>query len=925
MPGPRYLVGIDLGTTNTVVAYTDRQAAGDQAIRLFDIEQLVALGEVAARPQLPSLRYHPAPDELALGDIGLPWASDEPGDRPLAVLGELARELGGQVPGRLVASAKSWLSHRGVDRTAPILPWGAGDDVAKISPLDASASYLAHVRAAWNHRFSDSPLETQEVMLTVPASFDEGARALTVEAARQAGIPRLHLLEEPQAAFYDWLFCHQAGLNEALSGVHLVLICDVGGGTTDLTLIKVEAAPTTPRFSRIGVGDHLMLGGDNMDLGLAHLAEGRLAAEGTALRAPQLNQLVHQCRLAKQRLLESDAPESAKVTVLGAGAQLVGAARSAELKRGEVRDLVLDGFFPRVGPQERPQRLRGGFVEFGLPYAPDPAVTRQVAAFLARHIRVARKALGATAPPQERLPVPDAVLLNGGVFRSRSLTERLQETLSDWRGTPVKLLANAHPEWAVARGAVAYGLARTGMAPRIGGGSARSYFLALEDQRGICLLPRQTQEGRELVLPGRTFALRVGQPVRFHLHSSTADTPWQAGDLVELDPECMLPLPPIAVVLETQTARDRSEIPVQLAAMLTEVGTLDVQCVATPGADQRWRLEFQLRGQGASQGIGGETAALHPRFAEAAQLTQRIFGRRAQTVQLREVKSLRGDLEKILGGREKWDTVLLRELFSALWDAAAKRRRSAAHERVWFNLVGYSLRPGFGYPLDDWRVRELWSIYRQGVQFVNENRNWAEWWILWRRAAGGLEEPAQIQLLDDMSYYLRPRSQTKGRRAPGPKKQGYEDMVRLAASLERLPMERKSELGAWFLERLAKPRENPQTWWALGRLGARELVYASAHQVVQRSVAEQWLERLLAQDWKRVEPAAFATALIARRTGDRERDLSTQLRDEVVERLRMAKTPHAWVRIVREVVALDAADQRRLLGDSLPQGLRLLH
>ena len=918
----RYLIGIDLGTTNTVIAYADREQ--DESIQLFEIEQLVALGEVAKRPQLPSLRYHPSPGELNPTDLTLPWVNVDPAGVPDAIVGSLARELGSQVPGHLVVSAKSWLSHRSVDRTADILPWGAAEEVTKISPLAASASYLAYLRAAWNHSHPDHPLEQQELVLTVPASFDEGARALTLQAAKQAGITQLRLLEEPQAAFYDWLHRHRDGLEETLAQTRLALVCDVGGGTTDLTLIKVEATEEGPRLTRIGVGDHLMLGGDNMDLGLAHVAEGRIAAGGGRLSAPQLAQLSQQCRGAKERLLEAEAPDAFKVTVLGAGAKLIGGARSTELGRAEVNEMVLEGFFPRVGLDERPQRVRGGIVEFGLPYAADPAITRHLAGFLAQHARVAAEALEIPSPEQG-VPVPDTLLLNGGVFRSTALSERLLETLGDWRGKPPRKLLNEQPEQAVARGAVAYALGRAGRAPQIGGGSARSYFLALEDDgaqhRGVCLLPRGTREGEELLLDGRSFSLLLGQPVRFHLFSTIADTPWQGGELVELDPATMLALPPIATVLKSKGAGAVKETPVQLAASLTEVGTLEVQCVSMTGQRQRWRLEFQLRGQGAEPEVAA--AELPPRFPEAAQLVERIYGRQKRAVEAGEVKRLRNQLERLLGPREEWDGLLLRELFGVLWDGTGKRRRSADHERIWLNLAGYCARPGFGYPLDDWRVEQLWSLYAAGIQFGKEARIWAEWWILWRRVAGGLDEAAQLRLFEDIAYYLRPPGAAK--RPPGPKKQGYDDMVRLAASLERLPVERKIELGGWLLQRLRKPKENIQTWWAIGRLGAREPVYGSAHRVVPVETAEQWLQQLLAQDWKKIAPAAFAAALISRKTGDRERDLSEALREQVIERLTAIKAPASWLAMVREVVELSAADEKRLLGDSLPVGLKLLH
>ncbi|WP_009915010.1 Hsp70 family protein, partial [Burkholderia humptydooensis] len=331
--------------------------------------------------------------------------------------GTLARALGAQVPGRLVTSAKSWLSHASVDRLAPILPWGAADDGGKVSPVAASASYLAHVRAAWNRRFPDAPLEQQDVVLTVPASFDDGARSLTLEAARLARLPALRLLEEPQAAFYDWLFHHRGTLREELAHTRLVLVCDVGGGTTDLTLIKVHGEDVgsvgdgEPQLTRIGVGDHLMLGGDNMDLALARVAEARLAQEGGArLSAASLSQLVERCRGAKERLLDANPPDAVGVTLLGSGARLVGGARKTELSRAEVEQIVVDGFFPAGGPDELPRRSRSALVEFGLPYAADPAVTRHVAAFLHRLAAQSRDALGAALAADQALPVPDTLL-----------------------------------------------------------------------------------------------------------------------------------------------------------------------------------------------------------------------------------------------------------------------------------------------------------------------------------------------------------------------------------------------------------------------------------------------------------------------------------------------------------------------------------
>jgi len=935
----RYTVGIDLGTSHTVVAYADHAAqasAGDEAIRLFAIPQAVGPGEVAARELLPSVRYHPAPGELGAGD--LTTASPSSATEVPAVLGEYARALGAQVPGRLVSSAKSWLSHPGVDRTAAILPWGAPDDVPKVSPVTASASYLAHVRATWDAAFPDALLAEQDLVLTVPASFDEGARSLTLAAAEQAGLGRLRLLEEPQAAFHDWLFRHRADLNQALGTARLVLVCDVGGGTTDLTLIQVARdAQGQPQLTRIGVGDHLMLGGDNMDLALAHLVE-RQMAQRTPLSAARLAQLVQRCRIAKEQLLSDSSPEDVTVTLLGGGAQLIGGAQSVKLHRDEVLPLLVDGFLPRCSLDDRPRQRRAGIVEFGLPYPADAAITRHLAAFLSQHAKTSQQALGdpehdnSASGASTPLAVPDTLLLNGGVFRAPALAQRLADTVSDWAGRPVHVLHNDAPDVAVARGAVAYALVRSERVPElgrgIGGGSARSYMLVLDDtpgqRQGICVLPRGTPEDSELVLPDRTFALRLGQAVRFHLVSSVADTPWQAGELVTLNDERFVRLPAITTVLPLPAGQRALDVQVQLSATMTEVGTLEVHCTRIDDPSQRWRLAFELRGQAstASSEATDTGAPVHPRLPDAVQLIDQVFGTQAQAVDAKTVRQLRTRLERLLGARETWDLPLLRALFDALWARMRRRRRSAEHERVWLNLTGYCLRPGLGAPLDSWRIEQIWPLFAQGIQYTQDSNNWSEWWTLWRRAAGGLDAAQQLQLLEVVGEHLM--SIQHARRDKDPLQNSYDDMVRLVASLERVPAAYRVEVGNWLVQRLQKTGDKPHTWWAVGRLGARVSLYGNAENVVPPETASVWLQALLDLDWRTVDHAAFAATTLARMSGDRARDLPAPSRDTVIQRLQAMRAPTSWSAMVREVVELDEADQKRSFGEALPVGLRLL-
>jgi molecular chaperone DnaK (HSP70) len=919
---PRYLVGIDLGTTHTAVAWLDTQQQ-EQGIELLQIDQLIASGEVSEQSLLPSVRYHPAEDELSDAECVLPWQSisfGDPVEQP--IVGRWARSLGAKSHGRLVTSAKSWLSNDAVDRAADILPWGAVDDVPKVSPIIASASYLNHIRCAWNLRFPDAPIEHQDVVLTIPASFDEAARQYTLQAAHIAGFPKVRLLEEPLAACYHWTYQHKDDLANALAGVRLLMVCDVGGGTTDFTLVQVQAnhakPDAQPQLVRIGVGDHLMLGGDNIDLALARLAEQRLSAD-RPLSMADLHQLIEQCRDAKERLLDDDAPAECAVTLLGSGSQLIGKARSTMLSRDEVRDIVVDGFFPRSELQELPQRHRSGVVEYGLPYASDPAITHHIANFLVKHQHSVRKAL----KNDSGAPVPCAILLNGGVFRSPVVVDALLSAVGGWVERDVVYLQNNQPELAVAYGAVAYGLAQRGRHLKISGGSARSFFVVVEgnDQhkQAVCVLPKGTEEGSVQQLKGRTFALQLGQPVRFHLVSTTDDTEYKPGQLVVVSERAFHSMPPLATSLDGDSS---GEVTVSLSAELNELGVLELACIDASNQDKRWHLSFELRGDTRVQSISdGES---HPRLPEAIALIQAVFGQKSQQVLPKAVKQLRADLEAILGKRAEWDTALLRALHGELLAGAKNRRRSIHHERVWLSLAGFCLRPGLGFPLDDWRSEQTWALHQQGLQYINETQLWTEWWTMWRRIAGGLNQQQHLALYNDVAKYIDPASARQGKTAAVGQKRGYEEMVRMLAALEHLPVAEKIKVGGWLLKRLAKPSEPTLSWWALSRIGARVPFYGSAHNVVPVDIVEKWLEQLLQLTWKKDSPVAFAAALMARKSGDRARDIAPRLSQAVVEKLSEIKAPQTWADMVERVIELDEKDQRMLCGDTLPSGLRLL-
>jgi molecular chaperone DnaK (HSP70) len=900
-----FAVGIDLGTTNTVVASARLEAA--EAAATFDVPQLVSGSEVEARPLLPSMLYAPAAGEQI---------EDPFGDAPWAV-GEIARRRSPEAPGRVVASSKSWLVHPSADRVAPILPWGGADDGPKLSPVDAATRVLAHVRRTWDDRHPGAPLAAQDVVLTVPASFDEVARELSVEAARRAGLsPKL--LEEPQAAFYDWMSrSGPSGLARLVAGTDgsaLVVVIDVGGGTTDLSLIRVSGPESV---SRIAVGPHVLLGGDNMDLALAHSCEARLTGDGSRLDAARFAQLVSGCRAAKERLLALPAPgfppiADVPVTVLAAGASLVGASRTTRLARDEVERIVLEGFFPRVSLDARPQRARGALVEFGLPYERDAAITRHLAAFLAAH-----------RPSEARL---DAVLLNGGVFRAGRVAARVMDVVSSWSqgGPPPLRLPDADPDLAVARGAVVYARARSGRGVRIGGGVARGFFIGVAPDRAgagsqaVCVVPRGAEEGVVHVARDRTFALAVGRPARFELFASDAvdATP---GTLVEVDDDRFVRLPPLATTLEG-AAPGRAEVRVALEGELTPVGTVDLGCIEVDGEStqpRRFRLAFALRGEPA------KVSTLPPasrRQIAAYELVERVFGKPRPDASGREARDLLRDLEKVLGERSQWTTETNRGLFDALAPNVRARRRSADHERVFWLLAGWCVRPGFGDALDPQRVAALMRLFDERLAFPNEARGWQQFWVAWRRAAGGLDEGAQTRIRDFVDPYLAPAGAGKRPKKPA---LSLEDALDMASTLERLPPARRSELGGWVLDRTWTERD-PRLWAAIGRLGARVPSYASVHHVVSPLVAERWIDHLLREKWENVPTAAGAAVQLARRTGDRVRDVNERVRLEVEKRLEAAGAKTEQVNAVREVVPVGESERATFFGDALPLGLRLI-
>ncbi|MBX6311691.1 MAG: hsp70 family protein [Isosphaeraceae bacterium] len=944
MARSRYIVGIDLGTTNCAVAYVDTRGRERPAadLRLFEVPQLVAAGEMATRPMLPSFLYLPGPHELPAGAARLPWKEDA--DR---IVGEFARVQGARVPGHLVASAKSWLCHAGVDREADILPWGAPPDARKVSPVEASAEYLRHIRDAWDVHFAlDDPaalLEKQEIILTVPASFDEAARELTLEAAKRAGLPHVTLLEEPQAAFYCWIVSHQEGWQKEVRAGELILVCDIGGGTTDFSLITVVETPTGPGFRRVAVGDHLMLGGDNIDLALAHRIEQKLG--GARLDAEQWSALRHACRTAKERLLaDVGAAERWPVTIAGRGARVIGGSLQAELTRDECLQIVLDGFLPITARHEEPFRgTRLGLQDFGLPFVADPAIPKHLAAFLRRHKAEAIGAGGFTG--DDRPARPDAILFNGGALTPRVVRDRLVEVVTSWFPNEPdgpycpRVLANESLDLAVAYGAAYYGVVRRGGGIRIGGGTARSFYVGFEaeatERPWLCVVPRDAQEGDEIAITNRDFELLMGQPVQFPLASSSVRANDKPGDLVPSDPDSIRELPPLQGVMRVGRKAKAERVPVRLAARVTEIGTVELWLQSRTD-ERRWRLQIQLRGPSGTPppSVAVTKTKADQTVIEQTELEEGITAIRAafaappgdEAGPERLVKRL----EEILDApKDRWPPSALRAFWDPLRDVAEQRFKSPRHESRWMNLTGYCLRPGTGFPLDEVRIKTLWPAFHAGVRHVKDLQCWAEWWILWRRVAAGLNRAHHEEIYRRLAPFLLPPKGGPSKKPGRPKPEAHElaEMWRCAASLERLAANIKETLGEALIRELKRPNPPGYVLWCLGRLGARAPLYGPANTVVHREVAARWVGALLARTFtpgREALDAIFALSQRARGAGERARDLDEELRGRVLARLRELGAEESSLRPVREYHELEAAQQGQALGDALPVGLRLI-
>lgn len=972
----RYIVGIDLGTTNCAVGYVDTTEA-DGKIRCFRVKQWVDLGVQEPRELLPSFHYQPLPEELG----GLRQAK--------AVVGLYARQRGAQLPGRQIVSAKSWLCHAGVDRTSPILPWQSDSGVAKFSPVAASSAYLTRIREAWDLEFPEWPLAEQDIVLTLPASFDQVARQLTIAAASLAGLNRVMPIEEPQAAFYAWLARHTADWESKVAAGQTILVCDIGGGTTDFTLIRVrQASGTDPAagimldqsitpinalhqrrltLHRVAVGQHLILGGDNIDLALARTAELKLTG-GKALPPRTWDSLLGACRTAKETLLGEFPPSSYTIHLPGSGSRLIGAGNQVELSSAEIQQTVIDGFFPYCDLRKRPQQQASGFQEFGLPYAQDAAVTHHLAAFLWDHRTAGRTDSELQALDAVQQARPDWILFNGGVLTSGQITSRIVDCVSRWFSesfsssgtaesgdldhmsavaadrhaahTPADIGSEKSTAWrpgvlegerldlAVAFGAAYFGRVKRGFGVEIEAKLACSYYLQISEDppEAICIVPGSASPGDDFKLD-QILELSIGQPVQFPILFSSTRLADPIGMRTPVVAEEFSHLPPLRTVLDVAGRKRQELLPVELRVELTQIGTLQMWCQSVESA-QRWKLEFDIRGSTQTDlqplEATANQAGILDDTAESVVRTvlSRCFGASQSSLQTSKLITELSSALKL--SRNQWPPQLLRSIWQTLMELREGKNKSPEHEARWLNLLGYALRPGYGMAADDWRVAETWRNVHGKLSFTAcSSRN--EAFILWRRIAGGFTPGQQLTVYQQIAGPLRQVLDPSRRSKAGINPADLIELLRLAGSLELLSKMDKNQLGTWAIEMLNANKYQAchnAICWCVARLGARQPTYGPLNCVIDTADVESWLERLLQV---KLEDPGYNLALMqcARKVGDRYRDISEDLRSQVLRQLELRGASTHYQQLVREGGTLAGEEATDILGDSLPLGLKL--
>ena len=949
----RYIIGIDLGTTNCALSYLDTLDL-KKGIKVLSIPQWERDGALISSESLPSFCYLPPKNAYKKGEFKLPFVSYYGEDVESKVVGSYARRQMSLTPDRVIHAAKSWLSHRGVDSNEAILPWHSdtliGDQ--RLSPIAVSALYLKHLKAVWDHEMASFEeayrFVRQRVIITVPASFDEIASQYTFKAAQTAGysIENVSLLEEPQAAFYHWQqsFAQPASNNfyELLessrsnakavifsgnSGLKKVLICDIGGGTTDFSLLQLDAHDDSLVVSRVAVSDHILLGGDNIDLKIAYFLEDKLRKENQirSLHSHQWTALIAEARALKERSLAHEHPDSdgdeLHVAIAGTGSSLFGNSASTTVKRKDIKDLVLKGFFPTCQQDETAEESRSGLKEFGLPYAKDNAISRHLAGFLkGRHI--------------------DAVLFTGGTLAPPFLREVLCKQISMWQQNEPIILNNNSMHLAVAKGAAWFGASSHFKQGKIKSGYPRNLYVevslgASKPRKLMSVLPKGFIGGDRIILDKQNVKVLLEQPVSFQMYCSLLSEPRKPGSLLSMGqvPD-LKKMPPLQTKLDlpikTKKKNRESElVAVNLELGLSETGLLAIDCVVKDEEKaslqgHKWSLNFNVQ-EAAINSSSRNLEDCHDNslsgfyasdsFYQVQEKIREVYGKARPGGIKFNPNKLSREIESTIGlTRDHWSVEQLRGIWESLREGETKRGRSESHETTWLNLAGYCLRPGYGDALDKYRMQEVWNAYERGMAFPKGKQVQSQWWILWRRVSGGLDKQRQEKLFAKIAPHLR-----KGAANP--------EMYMLAGSLELVSANKKVQLGSSLVKQIKerKPEHLSQKIWALGRIASRLPLYSGPENIIRPSFVQVWIDELSKLDLKASQYQGLLHFFVqsGRLVGDRELDLNEEYREKLVSLLKEFEQGPSFTEQLLEVKPLDMAGQNRLFGESLPAGFMI--
>ncbi|HBM15392.1 MAG TPA: hypothetical protein DD381_03470 [Lentisphaeria bacterium] len=913
MKDSRYIIGIDLGTTNIAVTFVDLKSE-NKTINLFKVPQLVAPGEIDELALFPSFCFFFDENLNKKEHMNPSWNSEN-----FYTVGAYARDFGATIPNRFISSAKSWLCHSGVERREKILPWGGNIQEVMHSPLKVSSYYIDYIKNAWNHKYGNHKdshgnpcvFEEQNVVLTIPASFDETARGLTIEAAKLSGCRHISLIEEPLAAFYSWLDINMASWQDNIAIGEKVLVIDVGGGTTDFSIIELNENGS---LERTAAGNHLLLGGDNIDIAIARKIE-----EHWNKKLPNADWLTlcQKTRQAKEVLLNDLNLKSTDITLLSQGSSVIGNHKKYILKRSELEELLIEGFFPVINSDAPSPQRKKGIQKMGLPYETDPSVSAHLLHFLKY-----AQSISCNPTKDSDALFPDKVLFNGGTMIPKILRERIIRCIEGWfKDRKIEEFASRDLSLAVAFGASYFGRTKSYGGIKVKTASTRSYYLKVAEDsdkknlaKVLCIMPRGSEENKLIRTPGE-FLVETNRTVHFPLLSSSTRTKDKEGDFIS-DNEELSSVSSLFSMLKYGKNHEKTAIKVSIAAELTESGVLKIE-LDSETTSHKWPLKFDVRL------ISDEEQA--PDSSKAITFETDIYDNANAVIKSyfdskQTHKNLLKELEKITASsKDKWPIHFLRHLADTLLAIDYKTLKQPVIESKWLNLCGFSLRPGFGDPEDEIRLRKVWQMWQENPNNPNDTQTISEWWVFWRRIMPGFKSGHQLSMYQELSKELFPKNIYQQRIKLG--EQPKAEMYKCLGALELLSEKQKKIIGNILIQRANKLQ--PYEYWVLSRLGSRKLFHAPTNAVLHTDTVEKWVLELLDDQSNRCSEKLFAVSRMASLTPDRALNLSSQTVHKAISFLKDSKAPTHWIKHLESVIEDDTQEQAKLLGDSIPFGLSI--